>query len=105
MHRSVVASLTNRPVTRFVSAEDRPMSRRLGLRPVGAFTPAAASTTVLRRADLGPIVGRRSGWPIAVPAETARSGAPRPSVAIHWAHSARSRAVRRSSAAATPWRG
>ncbi len=106
MQRSVVASLANRPVTRFVRPSVGYRTRRMGLRAFLTFTPAPSGATVLRRADLGPIVGRRNDWRSAVPTPPpARVGAPRPSVSIHWAHSARGRADRRSSAAATPWRG
>jgi hypothetical protein len=92
-------------VTRFVSAVGRATSPRLGLRSFRAFTPASSSATVLRRVEAGPVAGRRSGWPGAVASGAARAGAPRPSIAIHWAHPSRARADRRSSAAAAPWRG
>lgn len=106
MQRSVVASLANRPVTRFVRPTVGVGTRRMGLRAFTTFTPAPSGATVLRRADLGPIVGRRSDWRSAVPAPPpARGGAPRPSVSIHWARTVRPRADRRMSPATTPWRG
>jgi hypothetical protein len=106
MQRSLAAKYAIRPVTRFVRPATQGRMRRMGLRSFGSFIPAPAAATVLRRVDVEPLAGLRSGGRGALPTQPrARSGAPRPSVSIHWAHSARARADRRTTAAATPWRG
>ena len=108
MERSFAARFAVRPVTRFVRPATGVGRRRMGLRSFTSFTPAPVATTVLRRTDLGagPIVRLRAEGRGALPAvPRARAGAPRPAVAIHWAHSARGHTDRRSSAAAAPWRG
>jgi hypothetical protein len=105
MQHSIAARYAVRPVSRFVGAPDGSRSRRLGLRAFGTFTPAPARATILRRADLGPLVQLRAGWRAVVPARPRVDGrgAPRPAVAMRWARSG-GRADRRSRAATAAWR-
>ncbi len=107
MEHSIAARYTVRPAARFVRPSARARERRLGLRAHGSFQAATPRATVLRRADLGPLVRLRAGWRAIRPAapQAASSGQPRPRVAMTWPNSLRSGTARRSSAAPAPWRG
>jgi hypothetical protein len=107
MEHSIAARYTTRPAARFVHPSARERERRLGLRTRGTFQAASARATVLRRADLGPLVRLRANWRAiqAPPPRAAASGQPRPRVAMTWPNSVRSGNARRSSAAPAPWRG
>src|SRR5438034_6165246 len=61
MQHSIAARFAARPAARFVRPSARARERRLGLRPMGSFRPASATLTVLRRADLGPLVQLHAG--------------------------------------------
>ncbi len=103
---SIIAGMTGRPSVRFARSAADGRIRRLGLAGVAGFEPAAARATVLRRSDLAaPAVGRPAWRTAASAPATPRGGAPRPSVTMHWARSARQRADRRAGAAPASWPG
>ena len=62
MQHSIAAKYAARPVASFVRPTSRVRERRLGLRVRGSFQPASARATVLRRADLPPLVRLRASW-------------------------------------------
>ena len=105
MQHSIAAKYAARPAARFVRPSSRARERRLGLRTAGTFHPASPRQTVLRQADLSPLVQLRASWRAVVPARPHRStaGLLRPLVAMHWAGSGAARAARRASAASAPW--
>jgi len=107
MQHSIAAKYAARPVARFVRPSSRTRERRLGLRPAGAFQAAPLRSTVLRRADLGPLVELRASWRAIRPARTHRptGGALRPREVMRWAWFGRSDPDRRSTASPAPWRG
>ena len=106
MQHSIAAKYAARPAARFVRPSIRARERRLGLRPTGAFQVTPVRATVLRRADLGPLVQLRASWRNIRPARTHRSlsGLLRPDVSMRWARFGRSGPDRRSNAASAPWR-
>jgi hypothetical protein len=106
MEHSIAARFAVRPAARFVRPSVRSRERQLGLRAAATFHAAPARATVLRRADLGPLVSLKASWRAVTAQRAARpsSGRPRHGVAMHWARSGRPGAGRRSSAAPAPWR-
>lgn len=106
MQHSIAAKYAARPAARFVHPSTRARERRLGLRAAGSFQAAAARPTVLRRADGSVLARLRGGWRAFRAARPLRptDGRPRPTIAMHWARSARAGTDRRSSAATAPWR-
>lgn len=107
MEHSIAAKYAARPAAHFVRPSVRARQRRLGLQRTGTFSPASSRSTVLRIADLGPIVALRASWRAIRPARVRRpvAGPPRPAASISWARSGRTGATRRPSAAMAPWRG
>ncbi|HYC07969.1 MAG TPA: hypothetical protein VEG29_08610 [Candidatus Binatia bacterium] len=107
MQHSIAAKYAARPVASFVRPSSRVRERRLGLRAQGTFQAAPSRATVLRRADLPPLVRLRASWRAIRPATAARAvgGRIRPAVTMSWARSAYSGADRRSGAPAAPWHG
>ena len=105
MQHSIAAKYAARPAARFVRPSSRARERRLGLRTTGTFQPSSPRQTVLRQADLSPLVQLRASWRAVQPARTHRAaaGVLRPVVAMHWAGVGAARAARRSSAASAPW--
>lgn len=105
MHHSIAARFAARPAARFPRPSPRLRERRLGLRAKAAFRPAPALPTLLRGADLGPLVQLRADWRAITPARS--SGGPgirlRPASPMTWARSAGSR-THRLRAVAAPWR-
>ncbi len=106
MQRSIAAKYAARPTARFVRPSGRERERRLGLRPILSFQPAAGHQTVLRRADRGKLAGLHATWRAIRPALPNRpfSGLPRPVVVFRWTRFGTSRSDRPSSAAPAPWR-
>ncbi len=106
MQHSIAAKYAARPAARFIRPSSRARERRLGLRSAGSFQPSSPRQTVLRQADLSPIVQLRASWRAVQPARPDRSvrGLLTPVVTMHWAGTGASRAARRSSAASAPWR-
>src|SRR2546422_5294799 len=100
MQHSIAAKYAARPAARFVRPSARARERRLGLRAIGSFRPASPQLTVLRRADLGPLVQLHAGW------RALHAARPVPSVSaslrhtarIRWAHAGDSPAARRAGA-------
>jgi hypothetical protein len=107
MDGSITARYAISPAARFGRVSGRGRERRLGLRSFGTFRAAPARSTVLRRADVGPLVALRAGSrsPVRADAARPRAGGPRPAVSIHWADARRYGTDRRTSAAPAPWRG
>ncbi len=107
MEHSIAAKYAARPAARFPRPSARARERRLGLHVTGSFRPTSGRATVLRRADLGPLVRLRAGWRAIRPAPAQRpaTGRPRPLVTMHWAGSGRHGTAGRTGAAAAPWRG
>jgi hypothetical protein len=106
MEHSIAAKFAARPSARFVRPSTRARQRRLGLRAANVFNAAPSQATVLRNADLGPLVRLKANWRSVRAARPRRStgGQPRPLVTMHWARSAGTGSARRSSAASAPWR-
>lgn len=106
MQHSIAAKYAARPVAHFVRSSPRARERRLGLRSAAAFRPAVSRATVLRQAELSPVVQLRAGWRAVHPARphVLAVGRLHPIVEMHWAGSRGGRAPRRSSAASAPWR-
>lgn len=105
MDHSIAAKYAARPAARFVRPSTRVRERRLGLRPSGSFSAPAVRATVLRGPEVAPLARLRAGWRAIHPAvsKRQRGGRPRPLVAMVWARSGRSGAVRRPGAASAPW--
>ena len=106
MQHSIAAKYAARPAARFVRPSTRARERRLGLRTTGTFQPASARQTVLRQADLSPLVQLRATWRAVHVAHPHRpsSGQLHPAVGMRWAGSGATRAARQASAASAPWR-
>ena len=107
MQHSIAARFAARPAARFVRPSARARERRLGLRPMGSFRPASATLTVLRRADLGPLVQLHAGWRALHAARPVHStsGSLRRTDRMRWGHSGDSPATRRAGATSAPWQG
>jgi hypothetical protein len=107
MQHSIAAKYAARPAARFVSPSSRARERHLGLRASATFQAVTSRATVLRHADLGPLVSLRASWRAIRPARQLRAlvGRPRPAVAMRWARTSRSAPDRRPGAAQAPWRG
>lgn len=107
MQHSIAAKYAARPVASFVRPTSRVRERRLGLRVTGSFQPASVRATVLRRADLPPLVRLRASWRAVQPAPALRpvGGRLRPVVSMRWAGFGRSGVGPRSGAAPAPWHG
>ena len=106
MQHSIAAKYAARPAARFVRPSSRARERRLGLRNARTFQPASPRQTVLRQADLSPLVQLRASWRAVRPApRRSMGGLLRPIFAMHWPDAATALAGRRSSAASAPWRG
>ena len=105
MQHSIAAKYAARPVASFVRPTSRVRERRLGLRVTGSFQPASVRATVLRRADLPPLVRLRASWRAIHPAVSKRpaTGRLRPTVTMDWARSGRPGTARRPGAASAPW--
>ena len=105
MQHSIAAKYAARPAARFVQPSSRARERRLGLHASGAFHPASPRQTILRQADLSPLVQLRASWRAVQPARSAHAsgGLLHPVVTMSWAGNGPSSAVRRSSAASAPW--
>jgi hypothetical protein len=105
MEHSIAAKYAARPSARFVRSSSRAKQRRLGLRTTQSFNAAPSQATVLRTADLGPLVRLKANWRSIRAARPHRraAGQPRPLVRMRWARSAGTGSVRRSSAASAPW--
>ncbi|MDQ2966509.1 MAG: hypothetical protein M3R57_11755 [Chloroflexota bacterium] len=106
MEHSIAAKYAARPTARFVRPSSRARQRRLGLRGSGSFRPAAGQATVLRMADLGPLVRLKAASRSLRPSRPrpSISGGPRPAVAMLWARSGRSGSAR-AGAPVAPWQG
>jgi hypothetical protein len=106
MQHSIAAKYAARPAAQFLRPSSRARERRLGLRAAGTFQPASPRQTVLRQADLSPLVRLRAGWRAVQPARShsAAAGRLQPVVLMRWAGSGAGRAQRRSGAASAPWR-
>lgn len=105
MQHSIAAKYAVRPVARFVRPSARARERRLGLRVTGSFQPATPRATVLRRADLGPLVQLRASWRAVSATRPERpSGFSLRAHTMSWAGTGRP-GGRRGSAAPAPWRG
>lgn len=103
---SLIAGMTGRPALHFARPSADPRIRRLGLSGPAGFEPVASRATVLRRPDRAVLAADRPEWRAASAAPIGlRRGAPRPSVTMHWARSARRRADRRAGAAPASWPG
>jgi hypothetical protein len=105
MQHSIAAKYAARPAAHFVRPSARARERRLGLRTAGTFQPSSPRQTVLRQADLSPLVQLRASWRAVQPAHSHRSAAGllHPVVAMHWAGAGAARTARRSSATSAPW--
>ena len=104
MQHSIAAKYAARPAARFVRPSSRARERRLGLRTAGTFRPSSPRQTVLRQADLSPLVQLRASWRAVRPARRRSAGGLlHPVVSMHWAGTGASRAAHRSSAASAPW--
>jgi hypothetical protein len=104
MQHSIAAKYAARPAARFVRPSTRARERRLGLRSSGTFQPASARQTVLRQADLSPLVQLRATWRAVHVARPHRpSGQLHPAAGMRWAGSGAPGTARRSSAASAPW--
>jgi hypothetical protein len=105
MDHSIAARYAAYTGTRFPRPSVRARERRLGLRAAPTFTAVSHQATILRTADLSPLVRLRASWRAVVPATPSRRGGqPRPAVAMTWPRSARTGTARRPSAAPAPWR-
>jgi len=104
MEHSIAARFAARPAARFPRSIGGNGRRRLGLTPMGAFRPASARLTILRRDAPSPLAQlRRDSRSIAATRPTRPStGRPRPVVSPTWS---RSVSVRRPSAPVAPWQG
>ena len=105
MQHSIAAKYAARPAARFVRPSSRARERRLGLRAAGTFQPAARRATVVRHADLSPLVRMRARWRSIRPARphTPVVGRLHPVVTMSWARNGAGRAPR-AGAASAPWR-
>jgi hypothetical protein len=105
MHHSIAARFTARPAARFPRPSTRDRERRLGLRTRSAFRAAPALPTLLRGAELGPLVQLHADWRTITPARP--SGGPsmrlRSASPMAWTSSTSSR-PHRLRAVAAPWR-
>ncbi len=106
MQHSIAAKYAARPAAQFLRPSSRARERRLGLRAAGTFQPASPRQTVLRQADLSPLVRLRAGWRAVQPARSHAmpAGQLHPVVLMRWAGSGSGRAQRRPGAASAPWR-
>ncbi len=106
MEHSIAARFATRPKARFVQPTAGTRERRLGLGRRG-FNAAGSRVTVLHQIEPGPLERlRASGRSMrAAPTRPVSTGGPRPAVSIRWTRPARSRSVRRPSAASAPWLG
>jgi hypothetical protein len=106
MQHSIAAKYAARPAARFVHPSSRARERRLGLRTTGTFQPASPRQTVLRQADLSPLVQLRAGWRAVQPARAHRpsGGLLRPHVTMRWAGAGAAPVARHSSAVSAAWR-
>jgi len=106
MQHSIAAKYAARPAAQFVRPSSRARERRLGLRSAGTFQPASPRQTVLRQADLSPLVRLRAGWRAVRPARSTRSvvGRLQPVVIMHWAGSGAGSSQHHTGAASAPWR-
>ena len=82
----MAARFAARPPARFPRPSPRVRERRLGLRSSPAFRAASAAPTILRAADLGPLVRLRAGYRAITPAVPSRpaSGQIRPAAPMTW---------------------
>ena len=105
MQHSIAAKYAARPTARFVTPSSRARERRLGLRTAGTFQPSSPRQTVLRQADLSPLVQLRASWRAVEPARPHRTfgGLLHPVAGMRWAGTGATRAARPSSAASAPW--
>ena len=105
MQHSIAAKYAARPAAHFVRPSSRVRERRMGLRSASSFRASSARQTVLRRADLSPLVQLRARWRAVTPAATMRTtqGSLRPVVTMHWGRTGAAPAIRHASAASTPW--
>lgn len=103
MEHSIAAKYAARPAARFPRASSRIRERRLGLRTANAFRATGWRPTVLRHQELSALARLLGGARSITSTPTRRpaSGRPRPLVSLTWS---RSVLLRRSSAAAAPWR-
>jgi len=106
MQHSIAAKYAARPAAHFVRPSTRARERRLGLRSAVSFQPSSPRQTVLRQADLSPLVQLRASWRAVHPARPHRvaGGLLRPVVVMQWAGAGAARAARNSSATPAPWR-
>lgn len=105
MQHSIAAKYAARPAAQFVRPSARARERRLGLRAAGTFQPASHRQTVLRHADLSPLVQLRARWRAVQPARAHRFsvGVLRPVFTMHWAGTGAPLAARHPRAASAPW--
>lgn len=101
----MAAHFAARPPARFPRPSSRVRERRLGLRSAPAFRAASAAPTVLRAADLGPLVRLRAGWRAIIPAIPSRSmsGRIRPTATMAWTGTSGTGGCR-PRAVPAPWR-
>lgn len=107
MQHSIAAKYAARPAARFVRTSPRARERRLGLRSAVSFRSAARHATVLRDAELSPLVRLRARWRSVQPARpyTAAGGRLHPVVVMRWARFGAGRARRVTPASPpAPWR-
>jgi hypothetical protein len=105
MQHSIAAKYAARPAARFVRSSAQARQRRLGLRSTVTFRAVPARATVLRRADLSPLLRLRASWRSVKPARPrpVSSGRIRPVVSMRWARPSGPARESRSSAASAPW--
>jgi len=105
MQHSIAAKYAARPAARFVRPSARARERRLGLRSATTFRAASARATVLRRANLGPLLELRASWRSIRPARSHRPpvGRIRPVVSMRWSRPSGPVRESRASAASAPW--
>lgn len=105
MQHSIAAKYAARPAARFVRASSRARERHLGLGAAVTFQPATRRATVLRDADLSPLVRLRARWRSVRPARPYApvAGGLHTVVVMRWAWFGAGRALR-ASAASAPWR-
>jgi hypothetical protein len=105
MQHSIAAKYAARPAARFVRASAQARERRLGLRSTITFRAVPARATVLRRADLSPLLRLRASSRSAKAAKPRLmpGGRIRPVVSMRWSRPSGPARESRSSAASAPW--
>jgi len=105
MQHSIAAKYAARPAARFVRTSTQARERRLGLRSAVTFRAVPARPTVLRHADLSPLLRLRTSSRSVktAPPRLASGGRLRPVVSMRWSRPSGPAQEIRSSAASAPW--